>query len=163
PAPVSGGGGGRSAQKPNRNSAGGGGGWEGRGEKQSEERARGRGTPRGPAGGGRGGCGGGRRAAWHRPARRRRTRPGEPGAGKRHPRARRPARQSLLAWAHASPILLGQPLLLAFFPPVVCEPVMLPSAFRRMASERAWSVTTRETVSAPIRVNAATIARLLAS
>jgi hypothetical protein len=28
-----------------------------------------------------------------------------------------------------------------------------------MASERAWSVTTRETVSAPIRVNAATIAR----
>jgi len=32
-----------------------------------------------------------------------------------------------------------------------------------MASERAWSVTTRETVSAPIRVKAATIARLLAS
>ena len=53
----------------------------------------------------------------------------------------------------------GQPLLLAFFPPVVCELVMLSSALRRMASERAWSVTTRETVSAPIRVNAATSAR----
>src|SRR5208282_750067 len=52
---------------------------------------------------------------------------------------------------------------LAFFRPVVYEPVMLSSALRRMASERAWSVTTRETVSAPIRVNAATIARLLAS
>src|SRR5262249_2387698 len=59
-------------------------------------------------------------------------------------------------------ILPGQPLLLAFFPPF-CELVMLSSALRRMASERAWSVTTRETVSAPIRVKAATIARLLAS
>ena len=66
--------------------------------------------------------------------------------------------QSLVAWAHASPILSGQPPLLAFFPPVVCEPVMLSCALRRMASERAWSVTTRETVSAPIRVKAATIA-----
>src|SRR5262249_21756944 len=60
-------------------------------------------------------------------------------------------------------VLPGQPLVLAFFPPVVCDPVMLSSALRRMASERAWSVTTRETVSAPIRVNAATSARLLAS
>src|SRR5439155_14290309 len=51
----------------------------------------------------------------------------------------------------------------AFFRPVVYEPVMLSSALRRMASERAWSVTTRETVSAPIRVKAATIAPLLAS
>src|SRR5215475_8820107 len=65
---------------------------------------------------------------------------------------------------HTLPLILpGQPLLLAFFPPVVCEPVMLSSALRRMASERAWSVTTRETVSAPIRVKAATIARLLDS
>src|SRR6516162_4910002 len=56
---------------------------------------------------------------------------------------------------HTLPLILpGQPLLLAFFPPVVCERVMLSSALRRMASERAWSVTTRETVSAPIRVNA---------
>src|SRR5215468_11529293 len=60
-------------------------------------------------------------------------------------------------------ILPGQPLLLAFFPPVVSDPVMLSSALRRMASERAWSVTTRDTVSAPIRVKPATIARLLAS
>jgi hypothetical protein len=51
----------------------------------------------------------------------------------------------------------AQPLLFGFFPPVVCEPVMLSSALRRMAFERAWSVTTRETVIAPIRVNAATI------
>src|SRR5262245_39008264 len=65
---------------------------------------------------------------------------------------------------HTLPLVLpGQPLVLAFFRPVVCEPVMLSSALRRMASERAWSVTTRETVSAPIRVNAATSARLLAS
>src|SRR5260370_11335846 len=60
-------------------------------------------------------------------------------------------------------VLSGQPLVLAFFRPDVCEPVMLSSALRRMASERAWSVTTRATVSAPIMVNAATIARLLAS
>src|SRR5215470_5192954 len=73
-----------------------------------------------------------------------------------------PGNLSLLG--HTLPLILpGQPLLLAFFPPVVCEPVMLSSALRRMASERAWSVTTRETVSAPIRVKAATIARLLAS
>src|SRR5262249_22601952 len=86
-----------------------------------------------------------------------------PGGGKPDPRARRHAWQSLLAWAHASPILPGQPLVLAFFRPADCEPVMLSSALRRMASERAWSVTIRETVSAPIRVKAATIARLLAS
>src|SRR5262249_11804733 len=56
---------------------------------------------------------------------------------------------------HTLPLVLpGQPLLLAFFRPVVCKPVMLSSALRRMASERAWSVTTRETVSAPIRVKA---------
>src|SRR5262249_23416005 len=68
-----------------------------------------------------------------------------------------------LVW-HTLPLVLsGQPFVLAFFRPVVCEPVMLFSALRRMASERARSVTTRETVSAPIRVNAATIARLLAS
>src|SRR5262249_18503533 len=45
-----------------------------------------------------------------------------------------------LGWAHASPRLSGQPLHLAFFRPVVCEPVMLSCALRRMVSERAWSV-----------------------
>src|SRR6516165_3043323 len=40
----------------------------------------------------------------------------------------------------ASPILPGQPLVLAFFPPVVCEPVMLSCALPRMAFERARSV-----------------------
>jgi hypothetical protein len=65
---------------------------------------------------------------------------------------------------HTLPLILpGQPLVLAFFRPVVYEPVMLSSALRRMAFERARSVTTREIVSAPIMVNAATIARLLAS
>src|SRR5215471_5896365 len=65
---------------------------------------------------------------------------------------------------HTLPLILpGQPLVLDFFRPVVCEPVMLSSALRRMESERALSVTTRETVSAPIRVNAATVARLLTS
>src|SRR5262249_46242412 len=73
-----------------------------------------------------------------------------------------PGNLSLLG--HTLPLILpGQPPLLAFFPPVVCEPVMLSWAPRRMAFERARSVTTRETVSAPIRVKAATIARLLAS
>jgi hypothetical protein len=38
-----------------------------------------------------------------------------PGGGKPYPRARRDAWQSLLAWAHASPILSGQPPLLAFW------------------------------------------------
>jgi hypothetical protein len=61
------------------------------------------------------------------------------------------------------PSLPGQPPLLAFFLPVGCEPVMLSCTLRRMASKRARSVTTRETVSAPIRVKAATSARLLAS
>src|SRR5262249_13617593 len=68
-----------------------------------------------------------------------------------------------LFW-HTLPLVLSdQPLVFAFFRPVVCEPVMLSSALRRIASERAWSVTTRATVSAPIMVNAATISRLLAS
>src|SRR5262249_50084208 len=62
---------------------------------------------------------------------------------------------------HTLPLILPcQPLLLAFSPPVVCEPVMLSSALQRMASERAWSVTTLETVGARIRVKAAPIARL---
>src|SRR5262249_28410960 len=73
-----------------------------------------------------------------------------------------PGNLSLLG--HTLPLFVpGQPLLLAFFRPVVCEPVMLSSALRRMAFERARSVTTREIVSAPIMVNAATMARLLAS
>src|SRR5262245_66325943 len=62
-----------------------------------------------------------------------------------------PGNLSLLG--HTLPLVLpGQPLLLAFFRPVVCELVMLSSALRRMASERAWSVTTSETVSAAITV-----------
>ena len=45
---------------------------------------------------------------------------------------------SLSLLGHTLPLVLsGQPLVLAFFRPVVCEPVMLSSALRRMAFERA--------------------------
>ena len=45
---------------------------------------------------------------------------------------------SLSLLGHTLPLALsGQPLVLAFFRPVVCEPVMLSSALRRMAFERA--------------------------
>ena len=58
----------------------------------------------------------------------------------RRPVRQRPrrGRRSLSLLGHTLPLVLsGQPLLLAFFAPVVCEPVMLSSALRRMASERA--------------------------
>src|SRR6266550_7262773 len=65
---------------------------------------------------------------------------------------------SLSLLGHTLPLVLsGQPLVLAFFRPVVCEPVMLSSALRRMSSDSLGSVTTRDIVTAPIII--ATVAR----
>src|SRR5438876_288449 len=52
---------------------------------------------------------------------------------------------SLSLLGHTLPLVLsGQPLVLAFFRPIVCEPVMLSSVLYRMESERSWSVTNRD-------------------